>query len=181
MLRDRIIKSANGFKVVPDNSDEECGVFFGTYGFRDSSDYIPDIKEMKYWDPYEGYEQQIDYECLVYVEEKKDGVVKETCRFYIGRKRGQISTQITAARKYGEGAYKITVTWPGREPFNSDYIFLYNRRKPNEKYYFLSETVRPLDDKSSKDEYIFYLTGGENADQYEVGYEPLLLEKYDKV
>lgn len=180
MLRERITKSVNGFKVRPghERGDDNHSIHFGTYTFRDSSDFIPETRKMKYWYPNEANEQIVDRECLVYLEEKKDGIVIDTCRFYIGRRKGRISSSIVPVKRYGRGAYKITVSWPDREPFNSDYIFLYNRQKPNEKYYFLSETVRPLDERSNKDEYIFFLTGGENAELYEVGYEPLLLEKY---
>lgn len=179
MLKDRVQKTGDHFKVLPGET-AGCELFYGTYSFRDAANTIPDLIKTSYWDVQNAHEETVPGDKLVVVVEKQNGQIIDTARLYFGSKRGTIHAEIAPIRRYGEGACKITVQWTGREPIHSDYVYLYHTAHKNEHYHFLTECLSNLSKKGndSTDEYIFYLPTGESADAFQIGYDPLLQQRF---
>lgn len=179
--------SNTGFSVIPE-SDERYELKYGFFALGDDVNAIPaELHETGYWDSYECFEQKVnEQECFIYVVEKDGSRVVDERRFYFsstGRK-SIVSWSINKLpwyRRFEEDAHEIVLTWQGApERVKSEYIYLYRNGEPNDKYQFLTDEIKPVEDKNGEytDCYIFFPEDGTSGSDYKIGFEPLFLEKY---
>ena len=187
MLSERIMTNPKGFKVLP-GSEGKYELYCGQFTLQDEPGVEPSLESMSYWELPEAYEKAIDHDCYFYVVEKEDGKTIESCRFFFrsGNRKPSLSWSIEKmgwTRRFEPGAHEIVIRWNNSkgEPIRSEYIYLYPRNKPDERYQFLSDFIRPIenDGDDAIDRYVFFPGDGLTAEDFCIGFDPLLREKYN--
>ena len=176
-LSERVQISPNGFKLWPSEENDRTA-YFGIFTLKDDPAAVPELREAVYWDLKNSFENgPLPQDCFVYIEERKNGQVVEVHRFYHGGRKASLSWEIAPARRaYGKTAHMITLQWNGRsEAIHRAYIFLTDRQ--GNRYPFITKTIGTPGEM--EDKYIFILPDGETADGYKLGFDPLLLQKYN--
>ena len=167
MLSERIMTNPKGFKVLP-GSEGKYELYCGQFTLQDEPGVEPSLESMSYWELPEAYEKAIDHDCYVYVVEKEDG---------------KTIKKMGMTRRFEPGAHEIVIRWNNSkgEPIRSEYIYLYPRNKPDERYQFLSDFIRPIenDGDDAIDRYVFFPGDGLTAEDFCIGFDPLLREKYN--
>lgn len=184
----RIDRSNTGFAVIPEQ-DGRYDLYYGFFSLGDDVGSEPaQLYPTKYWDPYECFEQRVDNaECFIYVAEKSEGRVVHSERFFFsasGRKHTLTWSieKMPWRRRFEENAHEIVLTWKGgAEPVRSEYIYLFRKNDPKDRFQFLTDVIRPAQDKSGEytEHYVFFPQEGRDGSDYKIGFEPLLLEKYN--
>ena len=179
-MKDRIHITHRGFMMHPPNN-ETSKAFFGIFSLENDPMARPEkLQELQYWDAKNAYEQELPSPgCYVYVEERTDGEITDSCRFFFcsdpSRKPGLSYTIEKAKRGYGKTAQMITIRWKGPgERIHRSYIWL--RDEKGEKYPFITKTIGKKD--STEEQYIFILPDGVSAEGFSLEFDPLLKEKY---
>ncbi len=183
----RVDISNTGFTVIPEPG-KKYNLSYGFFRLEDEVNRLPSqIFMTQYWDSVECFEQKInESECYVYVAEKNGEQVIDERRFYFsktGRKHSLSWTieKLPWRRRFEENAHEITLIWSDfPECVRSEYIYLYHKNEPNERFQFLTDFIKPSEDKNGEytARYIFFPQDGRDGSDYRIGFDPLLLEKY---
>ena len=175
--RVKVTSGSNSFKLFPVNENDR-EAYYGFFSLKDDPAQPPqELIKALYWDPKNCYENNFPPQpCFVYIEERKGGQVVEQFRFYRGPKNASLAWKIEPKRRYGRNAHMITLQWNGNgEAIHRSYIFLQDAR--GNKYPFITKTIGAPG--MPEDQYIFILPEGEAPDGYKLGFDPLLLQKYN--
>lgn len=187
MLVDRIIRNPKSFKVLP-GPDGKYDLYYGYFTLKDDPEAEPDLQSLPYWELPEAYEKQVDKDCYIYVVEKHDGEIIDSCRFFFkcSNRKPSLSWSISKMgmlRRFEPGAHEIVIRWnsSGGEAIRSEYIYLYPKNRPQERYQFLSDYVKPIetDGNDAVDRYVFFPGDGQKAEDFRIGFDNLILEKYN--
>lgn len=189
MIQDRIQKSERGFFLLAEQ-DTEKTPYFGIYTMKDEPECMPELTEMRYWDPAESYEIPLKAPgCFIYICEQVNGEVVEEHRFYWSPREAKPRLEISVApgnsgigKGYGKGSYVITVSWPdnGGDMINNEYIFL--RSNSGDKFQFRRKYIMPAEGaKRPEAKFIYIVPETDNPDNYSVDVLPQLREKYNVV
>ena len=182
MLSERIEITESGFLIKP-NGDADTEAFYGFFSLKDSLGATIHMKKVRYWEPLDAHIEKIDKpQTYIRVEERKNSEVVESYEFYFQRakRHNALSISVRPERRYGKGAYLITIEWEqGRgEAINSDYIWLCGKNK--KRFHFMRDLITPLkpDAKRPLDQYVYIVPENENPADYYVEVHPLVRKRY---
>ena len=183
----RIDKSNTGFTIMPEQG-KEYEVFYGFFNLGDAVNSVPEkLYPTKYWDGLKCFEQTVgEPESYIYVVEKSGEQIVDECRFFFSKtgRKHSITWSIKKlpwCRRFEKNAHEIVLAWDGApERVRSEYIYLYYKNEPTERFQFLTDVIKPTEDKNGEytDRYIFFPQGGRDGTDYRIGFDPLFLEKY---
>lgn len=185
MLKDRVKITSSGFLVYPDTeTEEQKTVCYGEFSLEDRPDQLPELKKTEYWYADTACSTRIEKNgCFIVVAEKSGDRVVDTYRFYFPQNALRSTLYVTTEenRKFGKNAYVITIEWPEDtepEPINAQYIYLADKK--GNRYYFLTDVIRPLKDSGKQyDQYIYTVPDNLSAKDFFVEADPLIRGKYN--
>lgn len=177
-LLDRVQTSEQGFKLWP-AEEEGRKAYFGIFHLKDDPGAVPELRETEYWDLKNSFEQEVEQPgSFIYLEERVGEEVLESCRFYWagGKPKQVLNWYFQYKKKYGSNAHIITLEWAGPgEAIHRSYIYMLDRQ--GRKYPFITKTIGSAG--SSKEQFVTILPDNDVIENYRLGFDRLLLQKYE--
>ncbi len=189
MIKDRVQITDSGFSLLEDPNEKRIPKF-GFYTFKEAPDVVPELTEMRYWNPAESYEVPVQGSgCFVYVCEMVGEEQVEDYTFYWSRSKAKPKLEISVTpgnagfgKGYGPNSYVITIAWPDTagEEINNEYIFLRSNR--GETFQFRRKLIRPKEGgKRPEAKFIYIVPETDDPANYRVDVLPKLKEKYNVI